>query len=315
MTTILITGVNGFVGQHMARELHQTGYKVVGLGLEETPHERLKNLLDDYISCDLTDQTAVDRMKSQLKEMTAIIHLAGIATTNNSPEVAAAVLRINVEAHRALYATLASFGSTARVIAVSTGLAYDSAQSMPLLETSKLLPDVDETNPYIRSKLRVEALAEEYRANGLDIITVRPFNHIGPYQGLGFFVPDKVSQIKNALKNGESMTAADAYNFWRDFTDVRDVVKAYRLLAVANASTLTVSTYNVASGTAVYGRDLFQIIAKELGFTNYTIIDDAPLPDSPRITGDAQHLQQDTGWKPAVSLVQTIHDYALSATE
>lgn len=307
---ILITGVNGFVGKHMTTVLLKKGRRVIGVGREETP----RGSLDSYIACDLTDEDAVKNLVPNLKNINAIIHLAGIATTKNSPEHIAQVLHINVDVHRLLYKTLLDSKSVARIIAVSTGLVYELDQDMPLSETAPTLHDGDAINAYVRSKLRVEYVADEYRKKGLDIITVRPFNHTGPGQGLGFFVPDQVAKIKAALATGRHMELGDSFDFWRDFTDVRDVAKAYRLLATAKKADLSAKTYNIASGTPVFGRDLFRMIAKELNFTNYTLSTKGSAKGIPRICGDASLLKKDTGWTPSISLEQTIQDLAADSS-
>ncbi len=306
---VLITGVNGFVGSHMAAKLLKNGHRVVGIGRDTTPSTGLEGLYE-YFACDLTIPSDVNKLMPQLRAIDVIIHLAGIATTNNSPLESASVLRTNVEVHRILYQALLDIKSKVRIIAVSTGLVYEQSSPIPFTESSALMPDTVTTNPYIRSKLQVETVAQEYRDKGLDIYTVRPFNHTGPGQGLGFFVPDQVAKIKAAKASGAHMELGDAFDFWRDFTDVRDVCNAYRLLVTTDAKKLTATTYNIASGTPVYGRDLFRMLAKELDFTDYSLsADDGSASPVPRICGDANLLRKDTAWGLGIGLEQTIRDY------
>lgn len=305
MQNVLITGVNGFVGRHATAEFLDNDYNVIGVGRESQPHPNLMGL-KEYIVCDLADTKSIAMLSPKLHSVDAVIHLAGIATTNNTPEQAASILRINAEVHRVLYQALLDIKSRARIIAVSTGLLYDQNQAMPLTENSLLMPNVEATNAYIRSKLLVEDFAKQYREKGLDIVVARPFNHTGPGQGLGFFVPDQIAKITTSKKTGEHMNLGNGLDFWRDFTDVRDVVRAYHLLAAKDG--LEANTFNIASGVPIFGRDLFRMIAAEIHFDNYTLTTDGPSVNSVQIYGDAGLLQSSTLWQTQINLQQTIHD-------
>ncbi len=306
--TILITGVNGFVGQHLAHELYINGARVIGVGREPEPQESLAGLIDKYIIIDLADESSVRKLQPELENIDAIINLAGIATTKNDPEQIESIMKINVEVHRLLYRALLNVNSKARIVAISTGLVYESNQPVPYSENSKLLLDTDETNGYVRSKLRVEDVAKQYAAKGLDIVIARPFNHTGPGQGLGFFIPDQIAKIRQAMSDGIRMELGESFDFWRDFTDVRDIVKAYSYLTSTGKGLLRANIYNISSGVSVYGRDLFRMLAAELQFTNFTLSSDASSPEITHVAGDSTLLRNDTRWAPAISLQQTLHD-------
>jgi len=305
--TIVVAGINGFVGQHLAKNLHAHGCEVIGVGREPRPNPELGDSIDDYVVCDLTDVASVKKLRPLLTTANAVINLAGIATTNNDPSETDSLFKINTGVHAVLYSTMSDIGVKARVIAVSTGLEYKTEQTMPLTENSKLQEDTDSTNAYVRTKLRVEQIAERYRKDGLEIITVRPFNHTGPGQGLGFFVPDQIVKIHDAILFGKRMELGNGLDFWRDFTDVRDVVEAYRLLATMPTEKLRSTTYNIASGTPVFGRDLFRLIAAQMQFTNYNLTLNNT-STSPKIYGSHALLSKDTGWQTTFSLQQTIAD-------
>lgn len=304
---IIVTGVNGFVGQHLAKNLHEHGNEVFGIGREQEPNPGLDGSLDNYIVCDLTVAGAVETLKPHLKNASAAINLAGIATSNNDPAMTDELFRINVGVHEVLYSAMNDMGSKARIITVCTGLEYKTDQTMPLTEESALQEDIDATNAYVRTKLRVEQIAEKYRKAGLDIITARPFNHTGPNQGIGFFVPDQIEKIRKSVASGENMQLGDGLDFWRDFTDVRDVVEAYRLLATLPTEKLSSTTYNIASGTPVFGRDLFRLIADLTNFTNHDLTTSNE-SSSPKIYGSHDLLTNDTGWQTTYTLQQSIAD-------
>lgn len=305
--TIVVTGVNGFVGQHLAKNLRVHGNEVIGIGREPEPKPGLDGFLNSYLACDLTDTATVELLKPYLKNASAVINLAGIATTNNDPAMTDALFKINTGVHDVLYGAMCEVGSKARVIAVCTGLEYSTDQAMPLTEESSLQEDIDDTNAYVRTKLRVEKIADKYRAEGLEIIIARPFNHTGPSQGGGFFVPDQIKKIQKAVANDTKMDLGDGLDFWRDFTDVRDVVEAYRLLATLPIEKLTSNIYNIASGTPVFGRDLFRLIAAQMQFTNYDLTASNE-SSSPKIYGSHDLLTKDTGWQTTYSLQQSIAD-------
>ncbi len=307
MLKILVTGVNGFVGQHLADAIHAHGDSVIGVGREEFVNPAIRDAVEDYVVCDLADSASIESLKPHLLTANAIINLAGIATTNNDPDRVEAVMSINAAVHELLYQSLCEEKSQARIIAVSTGLVYEPDQAMPLTESSLLLQDSDQTNAYVRSKLRVENIAGDYRKKGLDLITARPFNHTGPGQGLGFFVPDQIAKIRRAIEGDTRMDLGDSFDFWRDFTDVRDVVEAYYLLATLPQERLLAATYNISSGVPVFGRDLFRMIAAGLNFTNFEMTNSTE-SSSTKIYGSHSLLTKDTGWQPKIELKNTITD-------
>lgn len=310
MKNIIITGVNGFVGVHAAEAFRADGFMVFGVGREQQPDPGIADKLDGYYACDLTDPDSVAKL--DLQQADSVLHLAGIPTTNNEPKEAERVLKINVAVHEVLYAALLGIGSKARIISVGTALSYDPRGEMPLSENSKMLADIDGTNPYIRSKLRVLALTEHYRKLGLDIIDALPSNHTGPGQGLGLFVPDKTDQILKALQTGQALDFGDKLDFWKDFTDVRDVAQAYLLLAKTPRELLTSTRYNIGSGQSAYGQDIVVRLAELLGFKQLTANLNSENSTAQKIIIDAGLLASHTGWARQIPFDQTLCDYVAS---
>jgi GDP-4-dehydro-6-deoxy-D-mannose reductase len=195
------------------------------------------------------------------------------------------------------------------VLVISSGAIYNPKQDLPLSEDSKTLA----TSPYVISKLLTEDLCEYYSLLGLDIIVARPFNHIGPGQRTGFLVPDLVEQVGLAIKDRTSVKVGNLKTK-RDYTDVRDVVKAYEILATSNH--LNHNLYNICSGKSTSGEEILQNIIKELEETTNLVIeiDESKIRknDAKDIYGDYSRLKTDTGWEPTIPLSKTIKDIVSS---
>jgi GDP-4-dehydro-6-deoxy-D-mannose reductase len=187
-----------------------------------------------------------------------------------------------------------------RIIVVSSGALYDPNQPMPLTEDSKL----SYNSPYAVSKALVENQCTYYQKRGLDCIVVRPFNHIGPGQTEGFLIPDVIAQ----LKASDTVTVGNI-STRRDFTDVRDIVRAYRLLV--EAVDLKHSVYNACSGVSTSGEEVVNSLKTICQKPNAKIVVDQSKvrpTDAPEIYGDSSALQADTGWNPEIELRQTLID-------
>ncbi len=188
---ILITGVNGFVGRHMTRELHKSGYGVFGTGHGEPLATELNEIVSNYEVCDLTDPESVKSLS--LNSIDAVINLAGIAVNNPNETDTDFLTRVNVLAHTNLYDRFAEMGKKVRIVAISTGAVYDPGSEMPLTEDSPFV-NIGDASAYIASKLNLEKELKKY-SDSLDIVIARPFNHTGPGQRPGFLVPDWAERL------------------------------------------------------------------------------------------------------------------------
>ncbi len=301
MKNILITGVNGFVGKHLARELKNNDIGVFGCGLDSNLDESIKNIVDNFIpNCDLTNPEDVARLP--LEEIDAIINLAGLAQVGNSFNEPDKYNDINVKVHTVVAKAIQDSNKPIRMISVSTGAVYDNHQPMPLNESSNLTKD---SSPYALSKIAMERALKQFMDDDMDIVIVRPFNHIGPGQLPGFLVPDLANQIQNnpELKVGNLNTR-------RDYTDVRDVVRAYRLLATK--PTLNHKIYNVCSGKSVAGNDILELLLDAFDNPNVDVaVDESKIrPNDPAdVVGDNSRLISELGWQPKIPIKQTIADF------
>lgn len=299
MSRIVITGINGFVGHHLAKELRDNGHDVIGIGRDETVSEKIKNYINEYHTADLVKEWPA------LPDIDGIIHLAGLAAVGpsfDSPQT-------YINANSAMVTNLCEYymaqDKKPRIIIVSSGAIYDSNQPMPITEESK----IGFNSPYAVSKILTENQASYYRGRGLDCIVARPFNHIGPGQGDGFLVPALATGLLKAHEAGESLSVGNLKTR-RDYTDVRDVAKAYRMLV--EAPSLSHSIYNVCSGKSTSGEEMLALIQDAMNIHDIAVeVDQSKIrPNDPMdIYGDSSALQNDTGWSSSIELATTITDY------
>ncbi len=302
---VLVAGVNGFVGHHLARELAETGHTVIGTGIDKALDPTLAPYVKTFLRCDLTDREAVSTLP--LDEVDAVINLAGLAQVGASfdPGQAERYTHINVAVHTTILERLRQLDNKAvRVIAVSTGAVYDNTQKMPINEDGLL---ITEGSPYAHSKLAMERALAEYQGLGFDVVVVRPFNHIGPGQLGGFLVPDLIEKLRHL--GADNVLSIGRLDTKRDYTDVRDVARAYRLLATSDE--LAHSLYNVCSGASHSGQEILDVLTGSMDISGLRIeVDKSRIrPNDPAdVRGEASRLQTDTGWKPQIAFEQTLRD-------
>jgi GDP-4-dehydro-6-deoxy-D-mannose reductase len=219
------------------------------------------------------------------------------------------VLRVNVLGTAEVLAA-ARTRPQARVLVVSSAEVYGvvTAEQLPLGESTPTAP----ASPYAASKLAAEAVAlQAWRGYRQPVIVVRPFNHIGPGQSPNFFVPALAKRIVEARRSGAGSLRVGTLTTRRDFTDVRDVVAAYRLLIEKGAPG---EVYNVCSGRDVAMSDVAaQLLA--LAGADLTLETDPELVrpvDVPVLRGDAGRLHAATGWRPSIPLATTLADVLAS---
>ena len=190
-----------------------------------------------------------------------------------------------------------------KILIISSGALYDPSAEMPLVETSGVLPN----SPYAVSKLGQEQMGSYYHSRGFECVIARPFNHIGPGQGPGFILPDLVNQALAAESDPSKHIAVGNLSAKRDYTDVRDIVRAYRLLIETGKSG---EIYNVCSGTPHEGHEILDEVLKVVGI-NPKVIQDTSLmrpTDTPILYGSHDKITDHTGWEPEIPLKVTINN-------
>jgi GDP-4-dehydro-6-deoxy-D-mannose reductase len=298
--TIVITGVDGFVGRHTARAVAAAGHRVVGLGRATDAPDELRDTLDDYVAGDLTQGWPFEGHAD------AVIHLAGLAAVGPSFDAPQQYVTANSAMVTSMCESLIRRPSErpVRVVGVSTGAVYRAPEAGEALDETA---PVAESSPYVVSKLLVEHQLAYYSRRGVDAVVARPFNHIGPGQSGGFLVPDLTRRLLDS--DARTITTGNLETR-RDYTDVRDVARAYVLLATAADHQHDV--YNVASGTARSGAEVLEAVCSALGRPVPETDADPDLirpNDPPVICGDAARLRDEFGWEPTYEFARTVDDY------
>ncbi len=289
----LITGGKGFVGQWLAAHLKDRGDDVAVIDIET----------------DVADGAAVRRVMADVSPE-AIYHLAAMTHVGESWENPSQVLRVNVLGTAEILAAARAQAVSPRVLVVSSAEVYGVVvpEQLPLGEDAPTVP----ASPYAASKLAAEAVAlQAWRGYGQPVIVVRPFNHIGPGQSPNFFVPALAKRIVEARRSGAGTLRVGTLTTRRDFTDVRDVVAAYRLLVQQGSPG---EVYNVCSGRDVAMSDVAAQLL-ELAGVDLRLETDPELVrpvDVPVLRGDASKLQVTTGWRASTPLATTLADVLAS---
>jgi len=179
-TRIAISGINGFVGHHLAQELVSNGISVIGIGHDKLLSPSLEGIVDEYYSADLIENWPA------INNIQGVIHLAGLAAVGPSFDAPQRYINGNSSMVTNLCEYYMAQSNKPRIVIVSSGAIYDSNQPMPINEDGSL----GFSSPYAVSKVLTENQAIYYRTRGLDCVVARPFNHIGPGQATGFILPD-----------------------------------------------------------------------------------------------------------------------------
>jgi GDP-4-dehydro-6-deoxy-D-mannose reductase len=300
--TVLITGGTGFVGTHLTRlllqemeiELHATSFGNDGKDAL-LPAEQIHKL-------DLTDYEATKLLLEKVKP-DQVYHLASIATVGNSFEQATKILLNNVRLQLNFLQALTELNSKARVVFVGSADEYGLSKEgeLPISENHPLRP----VNPYAVSKICQDMLAIAYtNAKGLEIVRARPFNHIGAGQTVGFAVSDFARQIALVEAGKQQQILVGNLTAKRDFSDVLDVVKAYKLLMDKGEIG---EVYNIGSGQSV----TMQAVLDELiGLSKVKVVvkeDPQRLrpSDIPEMRADISKIGK-LGYKPQIALTDSL---------
>ncbi len=243
---ILITGGTGFAGSHLVELLLRSGETDLHVTNVSDRETFLTTLLppSSIHRVDLTDKTAVIELIKTVQP-TQIYHLASAAAVGSSFSQARNVLESHLSLQLNLLEAVKDYAPQARILAIGSGLEYAITPQLARTAITEAHP-IGPISPYAVSKAMQTLLSNSFaHTYGLDIVMVRPFNHIGERQGLGFVVADFAAQVV-AIERGEQKSLqVGNLAAVRDFSDVKDVVAAYQLLMNSGK---TGDIYNVGSG-------------------------------------------------------------------
>jgi len=298
----LIIGVAGFVGKYLSNELRRADWEVYGTKL---PQE-VTTLDIPVLELDILD---IDAIKNVLKQVSPdhIFHLAAQSSVAVSWKQPALTVDVNIKGALNLLEAVREMEKAPRVLLIGSGdeYGYILPEELPLGEDTKLRPG----NVYACTKIAQGMLGQVYaKAYGLEIIIVRAFNHIGPGQTDTFVVPSFCKQVAEIeATNSTGTMRVGNLDAKRDFTDVRDIVRAYRMLAEKGESG---EVYNVGSGKAIAIAELLKMILAQSNAKIKVEQDpDRMRPsDTPIIEPDISKITACTGWKPEIPMEKTIAD-------
>lgn len=294
MPTALITGISGFVGNHLSNHLLELGWQVYGFGQRASAEQR-HIFIGDLANRDAF-QAALQSCKPDV-----LLHLAGLIKASSPEELYAA----NFLATMNLFESVLASGQRPVLVVASSSAVYGSGLGdRPITERFKPRP----TNHYAVSKLTQEIAALRYFDTfQLPVIIIRMFNLLGPAQSPDLACSAFARQIALGETNGDHEIVTGDLSTHRDFVDVRDAVRAFVLLAEKGKSG---QVYNVCSGRTVLMKKCLEVMLSmsPRSFKVRVDVDRVQKNDVPIQIGDAHKLNQLTGWHPQISLKQSLSD-------
>jgi GDP-4-dehydro-6-deoxy-D-mannose reductase len=309
MKRILITGASGFAGGYLAKSLLSlsSDFVVYGTYLSDSglKHSLVKDSIR-FIKADLRREEAVKQVIEEVLPDT-IFHLAASASPGGSLKDPVAAMHNNIDTQIHVLEAVRHMRVPARVMITSSALIYGKVEpsELPIDEQTNLNP----VNPYAVSKIAQDYLGLQYYLGyGIQVLRVRPFNHIGPRQTEGYVVSDFAKQIAEIEKGKkEPVIRVGNLSVKRDLTDVRDMVLAYIGIMQKGEPG---QAYNIGSGQSVRIEDVLHLLLS-IASVKIEIVEDQEKirkGDAPEIICDRRKISSLTGWKPEIPLLTTLTD-------
>jgi len=306
---VLITGITGFVGSHLADFLLVKGnIEVYGIERWRSRTENIEHIKDKItlMGCDIRDASSVKKLIEKIKP-DKIFHLAAQSFVPTSWHAPQETLTTNIIGELNVFEAVRELKMNPFIQIAGSSEEYGliKENELPIKETNLLRP----LSPYAVSKVGQDLLGYQYyKSYGLNIIRTRGFNHSGPRRGEVFVCSDFAIQIaKIEKKKQEPVIHVGNLEAIRDFTDVRDMVKAYWL---ATEKGKPGEVYNICSGKGYKIKKVLDIL---LSLTKEKIeIRQDPKrmrpSDVPVLVGDSAKFRKATGWKPEIPFEKTLED-------
>jgi len=292
----LITGSQGFVGHYLRKELTDYGYEVIGLDIQAGNATLQVDLLNA--------QQVLDAVKTV--EPDIVIHLAGQANVGRSWQIPQTTVEINVVGTINLMEAIRKVNPAIRLVLVGSSDEYGNL-GMAGADVKETLETKPQT-PYAVSKKAQEDMARVYvRAYGMNICMTRSFNHGGAGQKEGFMIPDFSAGIVRIERGEANMLRVGNLSAKRDFTHVKDIVRAYRLIAEKGR---TGEVYNVGSGKTYSAQEILDKLCAMAKCQVKVVTDPAKMrpSDTPVIRCNRDKLTRDTGWEPEYEIEDILQD-------
>ena len=306
---ILITGAEGFAGSHLVDYSLAQGDEVWGTC---RPGARTTNIVNqlDNITLRVGDLTQPDFLCGVLREtrFDALFHLAGISYVKDAEREPARTYEANLLSGIHLLEAVRTLSPHTRVVLASSAEVYGPVKEefLPVLESHPFAPPV---SIFAAGKAALELAAHPMiRIYGLHVVLARPFNHTGPRQRADFVCSTFAEQVARVETGGEPVIHVGNLSPRRDFSDVRDIVRAYRMLALHGVKG---EAYNLASGTSVPVKQVLDILVN-MARVKVEIRED---PNRVRglnqvmdVRGSIEKVKAATGWMPEIPLEKTLRD-------
>lgn len=305
MDRVLVTGADGFVASHLLVELaREASCEITGIGLKPTPSAEVDRL--EYCVVDLTDYELLKDLLERVRP-DAIFHLAAMPSVAMSWEDPWSTYRVNVLGQVNLMEAIRRLGFEASVHIACSSEEYGKVEpsAMPMSEGMPFNP----CSHYAVSKVTQEVLGLMYfQAFDWRVLVTRGFNQAGPGQSPDFVVSSFARQIARIEAGAcEPVMKVGNLEARRDFMDVRDTVRAYRMIMERGVAG---TSYNVCSGQAHAISELLEMLL-DISGAEIAVEQDACRQrpsDIPLLLGDNTRLREETGWEPAIPLAQTLGD-------
>ena len=307
MKKALVTGIAGFAGSHLAefllsKKIEVFGFYLPGHSTENVDH--IKNTIN-LIACDLLNKKDVETKVAKINP-DYVFHLAAFASPAESFKYPRLTLENNIVGQLNLLETLVKIKSKAKILIVGSADEYGNVdpEYLPIDEKTSLAPP----SPYAVSKVAQDLLGLQFFLHhNLNIVRVRPFNHIGPRQSPHFVVSAFASQIAQLEGTGGGEIRVGNLETWREFTDVRDMMRAY-FLALEKGK--VGSVYNIGTGKPIKIAQILKILMS-FSKAKIKIVKDRKLyrpVDIVKIYCDSSKFRKETGWRPKINIKKTLSD-------
>jgi GDP-4-dehydro-6-deoxy-D-mannose reductase len=307
---ILITGIGGFAGSHLADYiLEQKQSMVFGIlrDMERDDNIRHHNGKISLRYCEIGEFQPVFKVIKEIKP-DLIFHLAGQAFVPSSFEYAAETFKTNVIGTINIFEAVKACEINPRIVVVTSGEVYGETFGLPALHTEQSIPQP--VNPYAASKTSVDYIAQTYKKfEGLNIVIARPFNHTGPRQRPNFVCSSLAKQIVTIQKtNSKKILNVGNIKARRDFSDVRDIVRGYWMLSQIDNKTNYI--FNLCSGNIFSIEEIIELYQEITGMKFELNVETKRLRgyDIQLLAGNHSAMTHSVGWKTQIPMKQTLID-------